>query len=70
MEILEDTTELKNDDQIEAEAKEFEFLMPIHALVKLRPFVDRYFLKYYKAIDSPLNPGHSNNQYAFMHTNK
>jgi len=72
MEIIEDSTELKNEDQIEleADAKEFEFLMPLHSLVKLRPFVDRYFLKYYKPFESPFNSGLPNNQYAFMHTNK
>ena len=70
MEIIEDTTELKNEDQIELEAKEFEFLMPIHALVKLRPFVDRYFIKYYQTFESSIKSGLPNNQYAFLHTNK
>lgn len=70
MEIIEDNPELKTEDQIEIEAKEFEFLMPIHALVKLRPFVDRYFIKYYKAYPSSINSGLTNNQYAFLHTNK
>jgi len=72
MEIIEENTELKNEDQIEveADAKEFEFVIPLHSLVKLRPFVDRYFVKYYQTYQSVFNTGLTNNQYAFCHTNK
>ena len=72
MEIIEENTELKTQDQIEveADAKEFEFVIPLHSLVKLRPFVDRYFVKYYQTYQSVFNNGLTNNQYAFCHTNK
>jgi len=69
---IDNTTELKNEDQIEieADAKEFEFVIPLHSLVKLRPFVDRYFVKYYQTYQSIFNNGFTGNQYAFCHTNK
>ncbi len=70
MEIIEENTELKNEDQIEVEADSKEFVIPLHALVKLRPFVDRYFLKYYQTFQSVFNTGLPNHQYAFCHTNK
>jgi hypothetical protein len=44
--------------------EEFEFIKPLSNENKLRPFVDRYFIKYYKIFDDV------NHQYAFMHTNK
>lgn len=44
--------------------EEFEFIKPLSNENKLRPFVDRYFVKYYKIYDE------ANHQYAFMHTNK
>jgi hypothetical protein len=28
--------------------EEFEFMMPLNPTNKLKPFVDRYFLKYYR----------------------
>lgn len=47
---------------------EYEFMIPMTNFQRLRPFVDRYFLKYYaKGIDSK---GRNTDQIVFTHTNK
>lgn len=70
MEIISENIQIKTGDQIETEARDEEFAMSSNSLVKLKPFVDRYFVKYYKKFDSNNTPGLSNNQYAFVHFNK
>lgn len=45
---------------------EFEFLKPLTNQNKLRNFVDRYFIKYFKVY----NEENDIHQYAFLHTNK
>ncbi len=49
---------------------EYEFLIPICATTKLMPFVDRYFVKYYKPFPCKFDESLNCNQYAFLHTNK
>jgi len=49
---------------------EFEFLIPLNPLTKLKPFVDRYFIKYYRIFKNDAKPDQCLNQYAFLHTNK
>lgn len=48
------------------ELDDYEFLKPLSNQNKLRSFVDRYFLKYYKIYDE----SKALHQYAFLHTNK
>ena len=47
-----------------------EFMIPLDSMIKLKPFVDRYFIKYYKNLIHPQYPNMCCNQYAFCHTNK
>ena len=49
---------------------EYEFMIPLSTTTKLKPFVDRYFVKYYRVITNDAQPGLCLNQYSFMHTNK
>lgn len=67
MEIISENIQTKTGD---IEAQDEEFTMSANSLIKLKPFVDRYFVKYYKKFDSITTPGLSNNQYAFVHFNK
>mmetsp|Transcript_55438 Transcript_55438/g.63657 ORF Transcript_55438/g.63657 Transcript_55438/m.63657 type:complete len:204 (-) Transcript_55438:77-688(-) len=49
---------------------DYEFLIPLNPTTKLKPFVDRYFVKYYRPIKNDKTPDLCLNQYAFLHTNK
>ncbi len=49
---------------------EYEFLIPLNPTTKLKPFVDRYFIKYYRFLKNDAKPDLCLNQYAFLHTNK
>ena len=50
--------------------EEFESMIPSNTTMKLKPFVDRYFTKYYKDLTHSQDSHVSCNQYAFRHVNK
>ena len=54
--------EEKNEPVKEDEAKE-EFLIPINTEQQLKPFIDRYFIKYIRQFEE------SQNHFAFLHSN-
>lgn len=49
---------------------EYEFMIPLNTTTKLKPFVDRYFVKYFRTTKNEMKPEQTVNQYAFLHTNK
>jgi len=74
MENLDEITEDKEskipDEKMQIEKDEYEFMMPLDPKTKVKPFVDRYFNKYYKTLTHPKDLQLCCNQYAFVHTNK
>jgi glycine cleavage system H lipoate-binding protein len=71
---IEDTIDDKDskipNDKMQIERDEYEFLMPLDPTTKLKPFVDRYFIKYFQTFEHPKFPLFACKQYAFLHTNK
>jgi hypothetical protein len=51
------------------EPEEYEFLIPLNNMNRMKTFVDRYFLRFYKHLISP-ETEENLSQYAFLHTNK
>jgi hypothetical protein len=58
----------KEKDDFE-EPEEYEFLIPLNTMNRMKTFVDRYFIRFYKHIISP-ETNENLSQYAFLHTNK
>lgn len=70
MEITTDKVENNPEKGNQNQGDEYEFMIPLSATTKLRPFVDRYFVKYYQRYPCAFDPNLTCNQYAFLHTNK
>jgi hypothetical protein len=70
MEISIDKLQNNSENNANRVDEEYEFMMPLSATNKLKPFVDRYFIKYYKPFPCSFDSSLNCNQYAFLHTNK
>lgn len=55
MDIQNEEEDKVDQQQIKPEEpkEEYEVMIPLNSIVKTRPFVDRYFVKYYKIFAHP-----------------